>query len=40
MSEALHAILIAVALVLGSMLTGSILYVVIRDAIKRNHHKD
>ena len=40
MSEALHAILIAVTLVLSSMLIGSILYVVIRDAIKRNHHKD
>ncbi len=40
MSEALHAILIAVTLVLSSMLIGSILYVVIRDAIKRNLHKD
>jgi hypothetical protein len=40
MSEALHAILIPVALVLGSMLIGSILYVVIRDAIKRNLHMD
>jgi len=40
MSEALHAILIAVALVLGSMLIGSILYVVIRDVIKRTPHKD
>lgn len=40
MSEALHAILIAVALVLGPMLIGSILYIVIRDAIKRNPYKD
>ena len=40
MSEALHAIMIAVSLVLGSMLIGSILYVVIRDAIQRNANKD
>jgi hypothetical protein len=40
MSETLNAILIAVALVLGSMLIGSILYVVVRDAIKRIPHKD
>ena len=40
MSDALQAILIVVALVFGSMLIGSILYVVIRDAIKRNPHKD
>jgi hypothetical protein len=40
MSEALHAILIAVTLVLSSMLIGAILYVVIRDAIKRNLRKD
>jgi hypothetical protein len=40
MSETLHAILIAVAFVLGSMLIGFILYVVVRDAIKRTPHKD
>jgi hypothetical protein len=40
MSEALHAILIAVTLVLSSMLIGSILYVVIRDAINRDPNKD
>lgn len=40
MSEALRAILIAVTLVLGSMLIGSILYVVIRDTIKRNMNRD
>jgi hypothetical protein len=40
MSEALHAILIAVALIIGPMLLGSILYIVIRDAIKRNLYKD
>ena len=40
MSEALHAILIAVTLVLSSMLIGAILYVVIRDAIKLNLRKD
>lgn len=40
MSEALYAILIAVALVISSMLIGSILYVVIRDALKRNLRKD
>ena len=40
MSEALHAILIPVALVLGSMLIGSILYVVIRDVIKCSTYKD
>ena len=39
MSEAMHAILIAVALILGSMLIGSILYVVIRDEIKRSLRK-
>ena len=40
MNETLQAILIAVAFVLGSMLIGSILYVVVRDAIKRTPHKD
>ena len=40
MSEALHAILIGVALVLSSMLIGSILYVVIREEIKRSLHRD
>jgi hypothetical protein len=40
MSEALHAILIAMTLVLSSMLIGSILYVVIRDTIKRNLRND
>lgn len=40
MNEALHAILIAVALILGPLLIGSILYVVIRDAIKRNLRRD
>ena len=40
MSEALNAILIPVALVIGSMLICSILYVVIRDAINRDPNKD
>jgi hypothetical protein len=40
MSDALQAILITVALVLVSMMIGSILYIVIRDAIKRNMRKD
>ena len=40
MSDELRAILIAVALVIGSMLIGSILYVVIRDAIKCSTYKD
>lgn len=40
MSDTLHAILIAVALVLGPLLIGSLLYVVIRDAIKRNLRRD
>lgn len=40
MNDALHAVLIAVALIIGPMLVGSILYIVIRDAIKRNLHKD
>jgi hypothetical protein len=40
MSEAMQAILVAMALVLGSMLIGSVLYIVIRDAIKRSLHKD
>lgn len=40
MNEALQAILIAVLLIIGSMLLGSILYIVIRDAIKRNLRKD
>jgi hypothetical protein len=40
MNDALQAILIAVLLVIGSMLLGSILYIVTRDAIKRNLHKD
>ena len=40
MSEALNAILIPVALVIGSKLIGSILYVVIRDAINRDPNKD
>lgn len=37
MNEILHAILVGVVLVLGSMLTGSILYIVIRDLT--NHIK-
>jgi hypothetical protein len=40
MNDALHAVLIAVTLILGPLLLGSILYIVIRDAIKRNLHKD
>ena len=40
MNDALQAILIAVLLIIGSMLLGSILYIVIRDAIKRNLRKD
>ena len=40
MNDALHAVLIAVVLIIGPMLLGSILYIVIRDAIKRNLHKD
>lgn len=40
MSDALQAILITVALVLVSMMIGSILYIVIRDVIKRNMRKD
>jgi hypothetical protein len=40
MNDALHAILIAVALIIGPMLLGSILYIVIRDAIKRSLRKD
>lgn len=39
MGEALHAILIAVSLVFGSMTIGSILYVVIRDALMRDRLK-
>jgi hypothetical protein len=40
MSDTLRAILVGVMLVAGSMLIGGILYVVIRDAINRNPHKD
>lgn len=40
MNDVLRAILIAIALVIGSMLIGSILYVVVRDAIKRNPRRD
>ncbi len=40
MNDALHAVLIAVALIIGPMLLGSILYIVIRDAVKRNLRKD
>jgi hypothetical protein len=40
MNDALQAVLITVVLVLVSMMIGSILYIVIRDAIKRNMRKD
>ena len=40
MDDALQAVLIAVSLIIGSMLLGSILYIVIRDAIKHNLHRD
>jgi len=40
MSDTLQAILVGVMLVAVSMLIGGILYVVIRDAVKRNLHKD
>ena len=40
MNDVLQAILIAVALIIGPLLLGSILYIVIRDAIKRNLRKD
>jgi hypothetical protein len=40
MNDALHAVLIAVALILVPLLLGSILYIVIRDAIKRNLRKE
>ena len=40
MTDVLRAILIAFALITGSMLIGSILYMVIRDAVKRNLNRD
>jgi hypothetical protein len=40
MTDALGAITVAVVIVLASMLVGSILYVVIRDTLKRNIHRD
>lgn len=40
MSDAFQAILIAVVLILVSMLIGSVLYIVIQDAIRRNMRKD
>ena len=40
MSDALQAILIAVVLIPVSMLIGSVLYIVIRDAIRRNMRKN
>lgn len=40
MAEALGAILVAFVLVLGSMIAGGIIYVVIRDAIRRTIQKD
>ncbi len=40
MNDALQAILIAVALTLGSMLLGSVLYIVICDAIKRSMRRE
>jgi hypothetical protein len=39
-ADALGAITIAVVIVLASMLTGGILYIVIRDALKRNIRSD
>ena len=40
MSDAFQAILIAVVLIPVSMLIGSVLYIVIRDAIRRNMRKN
>ncbi|HRJ54934.1 MAG: hypothetical protein KPEEDBHJ_00216 [Anaerolineales bacterium] len=40
MSDVLQAILIAVVLIPVSMLIGSVLYIVIQDAIRRNMCKD
>jgi hypothetical protein len=39
-ADALGAITVAVVIVLASMLTGGILYIVIRDALKRNIRSD
>ena len=40
MTDALGAITVAVVIVLASMLVGGILYIVIRDTLKRNIRRD
>jgi hypothetical protein len=40
MTDALGANTVAVVIVLGSMMVGGILYVVIRDTLKRNIRRD
>jgi hypothetical protein len=40
MTDALGAITVAIVIVLVSMLVGGILYIVIRDTLKRSIHRD
>ena len=40
MTDVLGAITVAIVIVLGSMLAGGILYILIRDSVKRDIRRD